>query len=1385
MTPKANGLNLRDIVQLESSINWHPWFDDIRDYLNLTDLEEFLEPVGTPTRERGESLEDFKTREKKHNTNLKYACVILRNRLGYTAKDIVKDYTEPHRMIKKLREHFKPKGSGLYTQLEQQLINIHADTFDSLAAYGAEIRKLHQQISEISPNLRHSDASIVQLYLQGLGDSYRHFRTSFLAAHDALECTLETVELAAINEEKTKARDFNPPVQALYASTTTNTISANANNLNKSTLQATNDPNYKLETIVRRVSWCTHCQKKFHKKDGCHKLHPELKEAFEKEKGNKRPRASTAEIQSKTAIVEEFIDYHGVMDYQASLNSTNNSGERLNLIDEWLLDSGCSNHITCHKKDFLKGTYQEFNHSPTIRGIGDTTLKPQGSGTVIINCQTNNKQVQLQLSNVLYCPEIGANLISLTQLLGKAQIQFSQSKAVITIPQGNILALNKGNVFLIQLHKPSEVTAMISTLQESKLQEWHEKMGHLGKRNIKLLANMTTGTNLTNEDIQTDPPGCFTCHLSNAKDTSHKKHHITPGKYEYDLIHVDIKGPLPRGLNGERYFVAIMEDYNKVSEVRCIDIKSKLMKVIKSYKLRHEHGHTTIRRIRLDNAGENSSTEFQTWCDENGIILEYSVPYSQQQNGTAEALIKLLMFKVRPMLHASGLEDKYWPEAVATANYLRNRSPCASIGMTPYEKSTGRKPNLSHLGTFGQKVTSRLGSQVHYDSLQTRAFPGRLLGYEGDRIYRILQAGKIIRATAVTLLTNNERGLATQLPTHQSFSKNLMNEEPDRTEDPDPAEGFPDELPESHSQSNSTAETQETPITPQQEQNIQFPPTEADPNERILRPRGERVPFDFKRRTTYKRPSFAMACIEQANATEPYEPKTYKEAIEHGSHKEWLKAMEDELDSLHENDVWKITTLPPDRTPLRGRWIFRYKRGPQGEILRYKARWVVKGYMQQEGIDFNETFASVVKPMSYKALLAIAAAQDLEIEQMDVKTAFLYGKLDEDIYVEQPTGFEDKDNTHGVCKLNRALYGLRQSPRVWYFTLSTYLKSIGFEPLHADLSVFIRDRVILAIYVDDLLIVGPDKEEIKHVKKQLGDRFQMSDLGQLSWYLGMHITRDRANRILRISQQAFFESLLKDSGLQDIKPADTPMNDKDLGTAPPNYVASSSLRTKYQSCVGSIMYGMMGTRADIAFPISVVSRYAANPTEAQWTAVQRILRYIKGTLDWELVFRGELRKLQGYSDADWAGDQETRRSTSGFIFNIGSGAISWSSKRQSTVALSTCEAEYLGQTQATKEAIFLRSLLQELRPEEQPSATIIYCDNQGAIALAKNPQFHARTKHIDIQHHFVREKVASGEVDLQYVPTEEQLADGLTKPLSKEKFFKFRALLGLEKRIAS
>ena len=445
--------------------------------------------------------------------------------------------------------------------------------------------------------------------------------------------------------------------------------------------------------------------------------------------------------------------------------------------------------------------------------------------------------------------------------------------------------------------------------------------------------------------------------------------------------------------------------------------------------------------------------------------------------------------------------------------------------------------------------------------------------------------------------------------------------------------------------------------------------------------------------------------------------------------------------------------------------------------MRYKARWVVRGFEQLEGVDYAETFASVVKPQSYKALFAIAAAFGLLIEQMDVKTAFLYGLIDEEVYVEQPRGLTTVSGK--VCRLKRSLYGLKQAPRIWYETLAAFLETLGFHRITADEGVFARERYIVAMYVDDLLIFGPDQAGINDLKRSLNKRFKMSDLGPCKYYLGLEINRTTPRGPLRINQKAYITKILKRFGMEECNGAKLPMDpNAKLAAAPVGYEAPEPTLRYYRSLVGSLMYAAQGIRADIAHPVGVLGRFMANPTEEHLAAGKRVLRYLAGTIDHEMVFQGPIGRLRGFTDADYAGDVTTRRSTGGYVFLLGQTAISWSSKRQNSVTLSSCEAEYVAQAAAAQEAVWLRRLLSELNcPQQGP--TQLFADNQGAIALAKNPENHARTKHIDVKYHFIRQEVSRGSVVLQYIGTGDMLADALTKAVPGPKTEDFRRGIGL------
>jgi hypothetical protein len=500
---------------------------------------------------------------------------------------------------------------------------------------------------------------------------------------------------------------------------------------------------------------------------------------------------------------------------------------------------------------------------------------------------------------------------------------------------------------------------------------------------------------------------------------------------------------------------------------------------------------------------------------------------------------------------------------------------------------------------------------------------------------------------------------------------------------------------------------------------------------------------------------------------------------------EWKEAMREELEMLKEKGTYKLVELPADRQAIGSKWTFVKKVDELGRVSRHKARLVALGCSQIPGIDFTETFAPMVRLESMRAALAMAALEDLEIIQMDIWGAYLNGELKEEIYMRQPPGFED--GTGRVWKLVKTIYGLKQSGREWNREFDRKLTSIQLIKTAVDHCVYFREhegeRTWVTVWVDDLLILSMSRAEAERTKTEIEKLFETKDLGEPRKIIGIEITRDRDAGTITLSQHHYIETLLAKYGLTDAKPLATPMDPnitlrKVPADAPP---APADLRGQYQSMIGRLMYAAICTRPDIAYTVTALSQYSSNPGPEHWSACKRVLRYLSGTRNYGLVY-GNTHDVgihsTGYSDADYAANPDDRKSISGYAFMLGGATYAWSSKKQTTVATSSTEAEYTALAHATRFAVWSRYLLEEMG-HSQESPTVIYEDNQAALALARDPQYHARSKHFDIQNHFIREKIENGIVEPVYCGTEDQIADILTKPLAKPKHEKFARALGL------
>ncbi|GJY88270.1 retrovirus-related pol polyprotein from transposon TNT 1-94 [Tanacetum coccineum] len=493
------------------------------------------------------------------------------------------------------------------------------------------------------------------------------------------------------------------------------------------------------------------------------------------------------------------------------------------------------------------------------------------------------------------------------------------------------------------------------------------------------------------------------------------------------------------------------------------------------------------------------------------------------------------------------------------------------------------------------------------------------------------------------------------------------------------------------------------------------------------------------------------------------EPKNFKSAVTEDC---WFQAMQDEIHEFDRLDVWELVPPPDCAMIIALKWIYKVKLDEYGDVLKNKARLVAKGYRQEEGLDFEESFAPVARLEAIRIFLANAASKNMTVYQMDVKTAFLNGELKEEVYVSQPEGFVDPDRPHHVYRLKKALYGLKQAPRAWYDTLSKFLLAQGFSKGVVDPTLFIRKTgkhtLHVQIYVDDIIFASTDPKDCDRFSNEMSSKFQMSMMGQISFFLGLQISQNP--RGIFINQSKYANEILKKFDLHKSDPVDTPMVertklDEDLSGIPVD-------QTQYRSMIGSLMY-LTASRPDLVFAVCMCARYQSKPTKKHLEAVKRVFRYLQGSINMGLWYpKDTAMALTAYADADHAGCQDTRRSTSGSAQFLGDKLVSWSSKKQTSTSISSTEAEYIAMSGCCAQILWMRSQLSDYGFAYNHIP--LYCDNKSAIALCCNNVQHSRSKHIDIRHHFIREQVEKGVVELYFVRTKYQLADIFTKALPRE-----------------
>ncbi|KAH9725530.1 protein kinase domain-containing protein [Citrus sinensis] len=506
-----------------------------------------------------------------------------------------------------------------------------------------------------------------------------------------------------------------------------------------------------------------------------------------------------------------------------------------------------------------------------------------------------------------------------------------------------------------------------------------------------------------------------------------------------------------------------------------------------------------------------------------------------------------------------------------------------------------------------------------------------------------------------------------------------------------------------------------------------------------------------------KKHKFAPRAIKEI------EPTSYAQAIRHPK---WREAMVAEIQALNKNKTWTLTQLPPGKVPIDCKWVYKIKFRSDGSVERYKARLVAKGFTQKEGLDYHETFSPVAKLTIVRCVLVVAAIKNWPLYQLDVHNAFLHGDLHEEVYMKPPPGF-CQQGKHLLFRLQKSLYGLKQASRNWFEKFSSVLRLAGFKQSHCDYSLFTStigsSITVVLVYVDDIVITGNNELAIKALKDFLHHRFHMKDLGILKYFLGIEIAR--SSKGIFLSQRKYALEILNDAGLLGAKPIDFPMvQNLKLDPDDGDILEDPSL---FGRLVGRLLY-LTITRPDLVYSVQKLSQFVSNPRKPHLDVAYKILAFLKSSPGKGILLSSNSSfQIEAYCDSDWGGCVTTRRSVTVYCVFLGESPISWKSKKQATVARSTAEAEYRAMASATCELIWLKSLLHDLGVSH-PQPMQLYCDNKTALHIAANPVFHERTKHIELDCHFVREKIQARLIKTAHVSSAHQIVDIFTKALGKE-----------------
>lgn len=1426
-------------------------------------------------------------------------------------------YKDPTDLMKHISAKYKRDLANSAQHLRARLHSSNLQQEGSVKAY---VNRIKQTISDISTSGDIiSESEKIYVLLQGLPHDWEAAKAT-IQAHDKQDFEWSIEQLFSTEAWKMRAAGLSGDT-ALYAN-------------GKPFTQPSTRPGATGKSTVT----CGNCKRFGHTKEQCYSVGGDQEgkgPQNRRRRGIKKPNTVNAAIGS-TPSLDASMFYGGfysdvqsptkanqVEDHTPEPSLISGLGSIKNLI---LVDSACTHHMTWRRELF--SGYRALNPGERkIRVANGELVDVTGIGTITLPLFAPGGVSPMDFHDVLHVSGIGTTLLSSGQLdQSGILLQHVLGKGIRLLCEGALIgkAALIGRLYVLLVDAGQEYTnAFSATIDKEDYKLWHRCLAHLGEASTRSIQKYVNGVT----SVKGAPCDCSHCIIGKQIRKPYLPVSISSrATRPLELIHTDLAGPFPvDSLGGARYWMLLIDDYSRFTTLFTLKKKSQAFQTYKdwvTYAEKYFEGQGTFHKVlklRSDNGGEFTSTEFATYLKAQGVEHQLTLSYAPQQNGVSERANRTIAGRIRSMMSDAGLPSNFWALAAAAAVFVKNRTPTKGIVgngskrfVTPEELWTNKRANISSFRVFG------CVAWVHIVSEKTKKLDPRserciFVGYSlTSKNWKFWNphTKKLILSKHVVFKEEERFGnLGPPAYEAETVTFTLPNKENPQSE------GLPDSTTISHtdnmiapqqvsmdldtisedsySEVESSTRTFPTPMAPapplapgQVRRNsfpsIQTPPIAIAPEQvpqlvvAPKRPRKKYPAIDPNNpthitRTASKRLANAEYTEEiidayafQVHTIE--EPRTMKKAMEGPMAAAWGEAYQKELHGILDNGTWEVTELPEGSHEVGGRWVNKHKWRINGSMEERavpicKVRYVAQGYTQQYGIDYDQTYAPVASANNTNIIFALAASNNWPIISIDVCCAFLESDIEpgRTIYLKIPEGVEIDPQTLEMTigaplgpikkahysavgkrltlRLKKSIYGLKQSPRSWYILLDSFFKEVGFQKSLFDGGVFILytstsstalnassasikpPEMLAVIHVDDIAFVDVLKQpgRMKYVKDTFKARFRMSDLGDVSAYVGRRILRDPDKCLLLIDQKHYLESVLERFQMADCTPCYTPMEVK-LKLSPCSTDEEKHDISQYRSAIGSLI-AAGPTRPDICYAVGVVSRFVSDPSKLHWQAVVRIFRYLKGSLDLRLVLGGSMPlELVAYGDVDYGGDTANMKSTSGYVAMFGTGPIQWKSTRQPTVAQSTTEAEYIAGAYACTLLSATKALLEEIgfihlsgKPNTKavqsagsyktsfkspelsesskssayykgpfPYTTKLFCDNEACVKSIGDGSIKPSPKHIGIRYFGIREKVANGDIELHACRTGDMLADGFTKPLDRQKHSLFVKALGMK-----